>query len=39
MAGHIFYGFAVSVDGYIANAKGAIGQSVTLLRFRPARKS
>lgn len=28
MAGHIFYGFAVSVDGYIANARGDIGLPV-----------
>ena len=28
MAGHIFYGFAVSVDGYIANAQGDIGLPV-----------
>jgi len=28
MAGHIFYGFAVSVDGYIANAHGDIGLPV-----------
>jgi len=28
MAGHIFYGYAVSVDGYIANAHGEIGLPV-----------
>ena len=28
MAGHIFYGFVVSVDGYIANAQGDIGLPV-----------
>lgn len=28
MAGHIFYALAVSVDGYIANAKGDIGLPV-----------
>ncbi len=28
MAGHIFYGFAVSVDGYIASAQGDIGLPV-----------
>lgn len=28
MPGHIFYGFAVSVDGYIANAQGDIGLPV-----------
>ncbi|NOU34255.1 MAG: dihydrofolate reductase [Polyangiaceae bacterium] len=28
MAGHIFYSFAVSVDGYIANEKGDIGLPV-----------
>jgi dihydrofolate reductase len=28
MAGHIVYGFAVSVDGYIANAQGDIGLPV-----------
>ena len=28
MAGHIFYGFAVSLDGYIANAQGDIGLPV-----------
>jgi len=27
-AGHIFYGFAVSVDGYIANSQGDIGLPV-----------